>query len=205
MTPYLFQCHFPATCTFQTPGCCACYGDAWLLLNVVRGEARVLPPASAQLPWIGKAPGTGGDKQLLFSLEACWIHPVSVTDLSPLSCCQCRGPPDWSEKWVKVLPNVQGSFTFPPQSHLTLHNQGASLGLTVPCSFPLCDAYHSGSVRSLCVGDKDRARSSCSLITKLIYQADVLLCRLCRVIQWARNWRCTRQGVFYEGLGTNSD
>lgn len=98
----------------------------------------------------------------------------------------------------------KGSFTFPPQSHLTLHNQGASLGLTVPCSFPLCDAYHSGSVRSLCVGDKDRARSSCSLITKLIYQADVLLCRLCRVIQWARNWRCTRQGVFYEGLGTNS-
>lgn len=98
----------------------------------------------------------------------------------------------------------KGSFTFPPQSHLTLYKRGASLGLTVPCSFPLCDAYHSGSVTSLCVGDKGRARSSCSLITKLIYQADVLLCRLCGVIQWARNGRCTRQGVFYEGLGTNS-
>lgn len=92
----------------------------------------------------------------------------------------------------------------PPQSHLTLYKRGASLGLTVPCSFPLCDAYHSGSVTSLCVGDKGRTRSSCSLITKLIYQADVLLCRLCGVIQWARNGRCTRQGVFYEGLGTNS-
>lgn len=47
---------------------------------------------------------------------------------------------------------------------------------------------------SLCVGDKETTRSSCSLIMKLTYQADLLLCRLWRVIQSARNLGCTRQG-----------
>lgn len=102
------------------------------------GEARVLPPASAQLPCIGKASGTGGDKQLLFSLEAWWNHPVSVTDLSPLSCCPCRGPPpppppatvSWIDKWVSKCPPVFAACKWwrvhsepPLQSHWTLQNQ----------------------------------------------------------------------------------
>lgn len=84
----------------------------------------------------------------------------------------------------------KGHIQIPPA---VSHSLREHLSLTVPLSFQLCDAYRSASVMRLCVGDKDTARSSCSLIMELIYQADLLLCRLRRVIQSARNSGCTWQ------------
>lgn len=107
-------------------------------------------------------------------------------------------PPNYHPwKWEvgKGSPNVQpcllhvngeGLIQIPPAVSRSFI-QPESISVWLCCAASSFVMLITASVTSLCVGDKDTGRSSCSLIMKLIYQADLLLCRLCRVIQSARN------------------